>query len=491
MKPIHDVDAAGLDAFIDQFPHQVWIADRDGVIYRANRRLEDHFGPSLELSGRRLGGLLAPGEEAKLAEAWAIAEERGSAFQVEARLVGADGTDRMFLIAAAPFPQGAGAASLWYGTNTDIEDAHRARADLERALQVQRRALATANYDLRQPLSAILFLLAALQQRITDEADRRMLDAINNSVQTIKTMVDNQLDFVRLNTNSLRVEQSDIPVNGVLTRLAIEFAPLAAAKGLSFSVYPCSAVVRTDPQLLERIVRNLLANAVRYTREGRIVLGCRRAGGQVRVEVHDTGRGIDSAELPRVLEPFFRSTRSMLEHPGGLGLGLAIADRLSRALGHELAVRSRTGRGSVFAVAVAQSDAGARPAPRPRAAGRRVLVLAGDEPVPVEALRHLGCAVELAADEAEASAMLQAGPAPDVVLCGLMHARAADGPLRLRRLLGLLLERGGEARGLLATAATEPIRLREMLLSGHAFLCLPMAADDLEAKLIEVLVGRS
>ncbi|WP_207477963.1 ATP-binding response regulator [Arenibaculum pallidiluteum] len=486
MKPIPDFDAASLDALFDQFPHQVWIADREGIIHRTNRRLDAYFGRRFDEAGRRLLRLVAEEDAERVATAWDAAAERGVPFQVEARLVGEDGTERLFVIAASPFPGGAQGGSLWYGTNTDIDDAHRARAELERALHAQRRALATANYDLRQPLSAILFLLAALQQRITEEVDRRMLDAINNAVQTIKTMVDNQLDFVRLNTNSLRVELQEVPVNGILTRLAIEFAPLAAAKGLSFSVYPCSALVRTDPQLLERMARNLLSNAVRYTRQGRVVLGCRRVGGRLRLEVHDTGRGVAADEVERLTEPFFRSTRSTLEHPGGLGLGLAIVDRVARALDHELAVCSRPGHGSVFSIAVPLAAA-ATATPRARLSGRRVLVLAGDEPVPVEAMERLGCTVVVATDEAQAVALLEEDAEPDIVLCGLIHDRVADGTLRLRRLINVLAQRGAETRALLASASMEPLRQREMVLSGHPFLTLPLVPEDLETRLIEVV----
>ena len=357
-------------------------------------------------------------------------------------------------------------------------------------MQAQRRAFATANHDLRQPLSAILFLIATLRDKVAAESERQMLQAIDNAVHAMKIMVDNQVDFARLGSGTLRAVPADVPMNALLMRLALEFAPLAAAKGLAFSVRPCSAVVRSDPQLLERMLRNLLFNAVRYTKEGRIVFGCRRAGARLRIEVLDTGRGIDAEERLRLSEPFFRSARSIHEHPGGLGLGLAVVDRLGRVLGHELSLRTLEGRGSAFCLTVPLSDAAAgEPGCRVRPDRPRILVLAGDEARPRASVDALGADVEHFAEEAEAASfMVRQGWLPDTILCGLRHRGVADGVLRLRRLLGFA---GDAARGILLCTVPEPVRLREMVLSGYPYLVLPMPSADIQARLLEIMFRRA
>lgn len=492
-RPLHGPDPRGggegdgFDELFELLPDHLWIAGEDGRVLRTNRRLADY-------AGRRLEGVvildLMPAEDAaRFIQSWRLAVQEGKGFEARIRLAGVGGAQCRFLVRVVPRRAADGSRS-WLGVCTDIEEQTRTRADLERSLQAQRRSFATANHDLRQPLSAILFLVAALRDKVTAESERQMLQAIDNAVHAMKIMVDNQVDFARLTAGTLRPAVADVPMNALLMRLALEFAPLSAAKGLAFSVRPCSAVIRSDPQLLERMLRNLLFNAVRYTRDGRIVLGCRRAGSRLRIEVLDTGRGIEVEERPRLSEPFFRSTRSIHEHPGGLGLGLAVVDRIGRLLDHELSLRTVEGRGSAFGLTVPLSESGAEdPGRRAQADRPRILVLAGDEQLPPAVIEVLGAQVETFADEAEAVAFMRGtGWLPDTVLCGLNHGGTADGVLRLRRLLA---QAGEGARGILLCTAPEPVRLREMALSGYPYLVLPLKPVDIQSRLLEILFRRA
>jgi PAS domain S-box-containing protein len=477
----------GFDELFELLPDHLWIAGEDGRLLRANRRMTGYAGHGLE--GRHILDLMPPEDASRFGLAWRLAVRDGSGFEARIRILRADGLPCRFHLRVVPRRAGDGSRQ-WLGVCTDIEEQARVQADLERAMQAQRRAFATANHDLRQPLSAILFLTATLRDKVTAESERQMLQAIGNSVHAMKVMVDNQVDFARLTAGTLRAVPADVPVNALLTRLALEFAPLAAAKGLAFSVRPCSALVRSDPQLLERMLRNLLFNAVRYTKEGRVVLGCRRAGGRLRIEVLDSGRGIDAEERARLSEPFFRSTRSVHEHPGGLGLGLAVVDRIGRVLGHELSLRTVEGRGSAFCLTVPLSEEGSEEILRRARPDRpRILVLAGDEALPPAVIEALGAEVEHFPDEAAAAAFMAGGGwLPDTILCGLNHRGSADGVLRLRRLLGLV---GEGARGILLCTSPEPVRLREMVLSGYPYLVLPLPPAEIQSRLLEILFRRA
>ena len=178
----------------------------------------------------------------------------------------------------------------------------------------------------------------------------------------------------------------DHQINASLIRLASEFSSMAERKGLGFMLHPSSACIRTDPALLDTILKNLVCNALRYTVEGRVVVGCRRQGKWLRIEIHDTGRGIAADELGLIWQDFFRSSRSVQEYPGGYGLGLSIVRRLASQLGHSVEVSTKPGRGSCFAVKVPLSDRAASLAQgemmRNRPAARRDCACCCSTPIP-------------------------------------------------------------------------------------------------------------
>ena len=181
----------------------------------------------------------------------------------------------------------------------------------------------------------------------------------------MSSMLDKLLDINQLEAGIVRPAIVDFPIKGLLDELRTEFTYHAATNGLDWRVVPSSLTVRSDPRLLEQIIRNLLSNAVKYTNEGKLLLGCRRRGDKLRIEVWDTGPGIPELELQAIFEEFHQLDNPARERSKGLGLGLAIVQRLADLLGHKIDVRSRLGAGSVFTIEVPLGRAEAADLPVP------------------------------------------------------------------------------------------------------------------------------
>ena len=286
---------------------------------------------------------------------------------------------------------------LWAAERALID----AKDDAERAHAVKCRGLAAASHDLRQPLHGLRLLLAALG-RAQDERQRdEIMSAINAGFDSIGRLLNTLLDLSELEAGTIEPRVERFAVGDLLYRVSASFAPRAAEQGLRYRVVGSSAVVVSDPDLLARIVENLLANAVDHNGEGgAILLGCRRRGRMLRIEVRDSGRGIPEAQQGEIFKEFHRLDGRLDGRGGrrvrGLGLGLAIVDQLARLLDHRIEVVSAPGRGSTFAVEVPlaerQSGVAASPAvvaaDGPSLAGRSVFVIDDDFGV-LDATRHL------------------------------------------------------------------------------------------------------
>lgn len=225
-----------------------------------------------------------------------------------------------------------------------------ARAQAERANEGKSRFLAAASHDLRQPLQATRLFLEVLLLKLSEPQHLAIAEKALAALEASDGLLNTLLDISTLEAGIVTPEFIEFPVQRLLDRMANETAPQAAAKGLRFRCVPCGAVVRSDPILLERIIRNLISNALRYTAGGGIVLGCRRRGGDVTIEVWDTGVGIPEDKLDAVFEDFFQIDNPSRDRTRGLGLGLSVVDRMALLLHHRVSVRSRVGKGSVFGV---------------------------------------------------------------------------------------------------------------------------------------------
>lgn len=305
----------------------------------------------------------------------------------------------------------------------------RARDAAEAADLSKTRFLAAASHDLLQPLNAAKLFISALSAGDLPPEAASVARKVESAFASVETLLNALLDISRLDAGGGEAQVADFPIARILEPVAEEFRPVAAERGLRLRVARCAAVVRSDPHYLRRIVQNLVGNALKYTVKGGVVVGCRRRGGALRLEVWDSGVGIPAAERRRVFEEFHRLDAANPRGERGMGLGLAIVDRACRLLGHPVDIRSAEGAGSVFAVTLPLGDAAAATAgaeaPAPQAAfdgagGMIALVIEDDPAVRAATAALLGRwgvdVLEAHSGEAALALARQIGLAPDVLL---------------------------------------------------------------------------
>ena len=304
------------------------------------------------------------------------------------------------------------------------EDARRVAEHAERA---KTRFLAAASHDLRQPMHAISLLVGVLHPR-SSGPEREIMARLERSVEVMDGLFSAILDLSKLDSGAVRPEMTDVPLRAVLETIEQHFGPEAAAKNLALSVFASRAVVKTDAALLERALRNLVSNAIKYTREGRVLVGCRRRGERLLVAVWDTGVGIAADHLDQVFEEYFQVDNLPRDRSQGLGLGLSIVRRLARLLGSEIEVSSVAGAGSCFGFEVplasyrrVDTDPRAAESGRCAALEGKFILVVDDEPdarFGTEALlREWGCHSASAGSLAELAATLEREPRfPDAVI---------------------------------------------------------------------------
>lgn len=252
-------------------------------------------------------------------------------------------------------------ASLEARVAARTEDLAAALAEAERANSARVRFVAAASHDLLQPLSAAKLFVAAARDDAGASGSRATLEKAHNALVSVEGILGALLDISKLETGGTVVEIVPVSLSVLLSQLTDEFAPLAARKGLRLDILPCSLTVMSDPTYLRRILQNLIGNAIRYTDRGRVLVGPRRRGKAVRLEVRDTGPGIAPEEQEAIFREFHRIGGSASASEG-LGLGLAIVDRACALLGHKLALTSTPGRGTCFSVTLPLAPAHATPA---------------------------------------------------------------------------------------------------------------------------------
>lgn len=265
----------------------------------------------------------------------------------------------------------------------------------EAAQQSKTRFLAAISHDVLQPLNAARLFASALRDGEHDESQRHLAERVDASLRAAEELLDGLLDVSRLDAGGLRVEIVDFDAGELLRELAAQYAPIAAGRGLDLRVHAPRLAVRTDRRLLRRVLQNFLANALRYTRQGRIVIGLRARGDKVSLQVWDSGPGIPENHMRQIYEEFHRYQQPFDWGERGLGLGLSICQRISRLLGHHLDARSVVDRGSMFSIEVPRAASAAlRAAPVRRAhaldslAGLTVLCVDNDHEI-LEGMRAL------------------------------------------------------------------------------------------------------
>ena len=250
-------------------------------------------------------------------------------------------------------------------TFADITDRKRiadaleaARRQADQANAAKSRFLAAASHDLRQPLQTLALLQGLLANTVEGERAQKLVARFDKTLGSMAAMLNALLDINQIEAGAVQPDLVSFPINEVLDRLRDDFTCHAQADGISLRIMPCSLLIRSDPRLLEQMLRNLLANALKYTEHGKVLLGCRRQRGMLAIEVWDTGIGIPDAELQAIFEEYYQLDNGARERSRGLGLGLSIVQRLAKLLDHRVRVRSRPGEGSVFAIEVALPPGG-------------------------------------------------------------------------------------------------------------------------------------
>jgi signal transduction histidine kinase len=368
----------------------------------------------------------------------------------------------------------------------------RAKAEAEQANISKTRFLAAASHDILQPLNAARLYVTSLVERQGGGSDAQLVGNIDASLDAVEEILGALLDISRLDTGAMKPEIVGFRIDELFRALEVEFAPLANEKGLRLAFVPCSLAVQSDRRLLRRLLQNLVSNAVKYTPAGRVLVGCRRRGSRLRIDVLDTGLGIPGGKQRAVFQEFHRLDQGA-RVARGLGLGLSIVERIARVLDHPVSLASTPGRGSRFSVEVPLSAAipagvhqrSARAVDRVQLAGVVVLCIDNDLAI-LDGMETLlggwGCRVLKAADlEGAIAAVGEARASPDGLLVDyhLDQGNGIDAIAALRRRFGSGLT------AILITADRSPHVREEARRNGIAVLNKPLKPAALRALLTQ------
>ncbi|HYD69208.1 PAS domain S-box protein [Azospirillum sp.] len=347
--------------------------------------------------------------------------------------------------------------------------------------------LAAASHDLRQPMQSMFMFAAALHPHVVSERGRNALVMLERGLDAMKGLLESLLDVSRLDADVIRPTVDDLELRPVLDHIGAAYQPVAAAKGLELYVDSSSdVVVRSDRNLLGRMIRNLVENAIRYTEQGFIRLTCRVSDGRARIEVHDTGIGIPGDQLGRIFDEFHQVGNAERDRSQGLGLGLSIVQRLSRLLDHPVEVQSEPDRGSVFSITIplgeAPTIATREPqAPIPQAGHGRYAVLIDDDAIVLLGLqatfREWQYQTLIATSADQAVERLKAeGRVPDVIIADYRLRGGERGTNAVRRIRETL---GRRVPAIILTGETGLDWQREAADLGYGVAFKPIAPRQL------------
>ena len=377
--------------------------------------------------------------------------------------------------------------------SAQLEVTRAARNAAEAANRAKSSFLAAASHDLRQPLHALGMFAQALTDRTHDAEGHRLAQRIGSSVGALEALLSALLDVSKLDAGAIVASPRDFAIRPLFERLIDECTPEALERGLKLALVCSDPVIRSDPVLIERILRNLIANALRYTERGGIVIGCRRRGTDYALEVWDSGPGIPAAQRTRIFEEFYQIGNPGRDRTRGLGLGLAIVRRLTDLLGHRIEVQSREGRGSVFRIVVPAGDraalasGGAQVLPQPSLADRRILIVDDEADARdgvTTLLRQWGCDVLAVADGAAAVDAYRGRAPPQVMLVDYRLGDGADG---LATIVALRHVFGPATPAVVVSGESGALELARIRDSGVPMLHKPLPPAQLRSLLAHVL----
>ncbi len=373
------------------------------------------------------------------------------------------------------------------GLESKVEERTR---QLEAANQAKSRFVAAASHDLRQPLHALGLFVAQLHGKLRASERSQIVSRIEDALSAMNELFSALLDISKLDAGATTVSITVFPVAQLLAHAETTFAGAAREKKLSFRAMPSDAWVRSDFILLQQIVFNLVQNALRYTRSGGVLVGCRKRGDQLRIEVWDSGIGIAADQHDKIFGEFYRLGEPDRDRRAGLGLGLAIVDRLCRLLGHPIEVKSTVGKGSVFAVTVPLAPANKRaieasivPRAQPSLSHDKLVLVIDDDPLVLEGMsgifRKWGCRVVTADSDSKAlKAVTEQDDLPDLIISDYHLANGRTGIATIEWLRG---ELSAPIPAFLISGDTDPATLHEAKVKGFYLLHKPVDPMALRA----------
>jgi two-component system, sensor histidine kinase len=377
-----------------------------------------------------------------------------------------------------------------------VEDLRREKAVAEEANVAKSRFLASASHDLRQPVHALSVFVGALRAHEMDTEARGLLDHIDGSIRALSGLFGGLLDISRLDAGVVAVHRTAFAVQPVIERVCRDFSAQALAKRVDLRGRATRAVIQSDAMLFERILRNIVANAVTYTDHGRVLVGCRRHGSGVRVQVWDTGRGIAASEQQRVFQEFYQVGNPERDRTHGVGLGLAIVKRLTTLLDHPLTLKSSPGKGTCFTIEVpgsllsASPDLAAAPIPAiPVEDGEGLVLVVDDERAIQTAMQSLlqswGYSVIAAGSYDEILKKIGSrSEVPSLIICDYRLRDNETGSAVIERLRA---EYNESIPGMLITGDTAPDRIKEAQASGYLLLHKPVPNSRLRAAIARLI----
>ena len=362
------------------------------------------------------------------------------------------------------------------------------------------RFLASASHDLRQPMHTVGLLVALLRNRGGRDEDDRIIEKIHGAIQAMEHLFTGLLDISKLDAGMVKANLESFPIATVFDSMRVNFTPQAEEKNLRLTIVPCSATVLSDAVILERIIANLVANAIRYTPRGRILLGCRRRGTSLAIQVCDTGIGIPRDKMSEIFQEFVQLTNPERDRTKGLGLGLSIVKRSADLLGHSINVDSQPGKGSCFSVTVpmgtkvaSKEPPSEHPADSERVALYGLFILVIDDEHDIRfamqsILEAWGCHVLAAASQQEAIAQLSGHlRTPDLIISDYRLRNNQNGIMAIRA-VRLALEE--ETPAIIITGDIAANELQQVAESGFPLAHKPISAENLKLLIQSSLTAR-
>ncbi|CAO3419305.1 hybrid sensor histidine kinase/response regulator [Azospirillum doebereinerae] len=492
-------------AIVDSAVDPIVVIDERGLIESYNRAAERTFGYTAEEALGRNVSMLMP-EPYQTAHDGYLSRYRrtgerhiiGAGREVEGRRK--DGSTFPLDLSVAEWR--AGKRRLFTGIMRDItarkaaeetilrardeaeaarEEALRAQSAAERADRAKTKFLAAASHDLRQPLQSLFFFAHALSDKLDGHPTAPLLASMSESLNGLRVMLDSLLDVSRLDAGVVKPSVTEFALAPLLDRLAEEYAIRASEAGLRLRHVPTAAWTSSDPALVERILRNLIENAIRYSEKGTILLGCRRRDGAVRLAVYDQGIGIPADKTQDIFQEFTQLANPERDRRKGLGLGLAIVKRLAGLLGHAVTLRSEPGRGSAFLIDLPAATP--RPIPKPvratieRPRGKGLIVIVEDDTIILLSMRAMleewgyDVIAAVSADEA-IDTLLNIGQRPAMIVADYRLREGRTGVQAIRDIYGVC---GVRVPAIVLTGDTDPARIAEVQRSGHRLLHKPVS----------------